>query len=355
MLGIDRRAARYTWTVALVVLLLWLVYLSRKTLFVFVLSLLFAYLLMPLVDLLDRLLRTRTRTRTPALALAYLLFVGLLVLAGFQIGTRVVEQANTLAAELPGLIAKWQNPAPAPAGGFEALRRHVLERIGRELAASGQQILASLPKAGARFLMLASDAVYVIVIPVLAFFFLKDVRLLRERFLAAIGEGPRRGALVALMADVHLLLVHYMRALMILGAATFVAYGICMTIVGVPYTILLAVVAALLEFIPIMGPLVAAVIIVAVTLASGAGFLPMLIFMGVYRLFQDYVLAPLIMGHGVWMHPLLVLFGVFAGAEIAGIPGAFLSVPVLALLRVFLLHYRALRAATAGVKPASGA
>ena len=54
MLGIERSAARYTWTAAMVLLLLWLVYLLRVTLFVFALALLFAYLLSPLVDLLDR-------------------------------------------------------------------------------------------------------------------------------------------------------------------------------------------------------------------------------------------------------------------------------------------------------------
>ena len=349
MLGIDRRAARYTWTVALFVLLLWLVYLVRKTLFVFVLSLLFAYLLAPLVDLLDRLLPKRARTRTPALALAYLLFVGLLVLGGFQIGARVVEQGNMLAAQFPALVEKLQQPAAGPASGFEAVRRQVLERVGQAIKASGQEILASLPKAGAKFLTLASDAVYVIVIPIVAFFFLKDVGSLRERLLGAIAEGPERAMLENLMADVHLLLVHYMRALMILSAATFATYGVCLAIVGVPYAILLAVLAALLEFIPMIGPLAAAVIIAIVTLASGANVVPILIFMGVYRLFQDYVLAPQVMGHGIEMHPLLVLFGVFAGAEIAGIPGAFLSVPVLALVRIFFLRYRALRAATPGV------
>ena len=92
MLGIDRNAARSTWTAALVVALLVLVYLARTTLFVFVLAVLFAYLLSPLVNLLDRFFPTRTRT--PALALAYVIFVGVAVLAGFQIGSRVVDQAK---------------------------------------------------------------------------------------------------------------------------------------------------------------------------------------------------------------------------------------------------------------------
>src|ERR1035438_4379325 len=100
MLGIERSAARCTWTAAVVLLLLWLVYQLRVTLFVFAVALLFAYLLSPLVNLLDRAI-PRKGTRTLALALAYAIFIGAVVLLGIQIGTRVVSQAQTLAARLP--------------------------------------------------------------------------------------------------------------------------------------------------------------------------------------------------------------------------------------------------------------
>src|SRR5215831_12257763 len=112
MLGIDRRAARYAWTVALTVLALCLIYLVRKTLFVFVLALLFAYLLSPLVNVLDRYLPT-SRTRTPALALAYIIFVGAVVFLGAQIGSRVVDEATALGKKFPDMIKKWEQPAPA--------------------------------------------------------------------------------------------------------------------------------------------------------------------------------------------------------------------------------------------------
>ena len=93
MLGIERAAARYTWSAAIVLLVLYLVYLLRSTLFVFALALLFAYLLSPLVDLLDHAI-PRKGTRTLALTLAYLIFVGAVVLIATQIGTRVVAQAH---------------------------------------------------------------------------------------------------------------------------------------------------------------------------------------------------------------------------------------------------------------------
>jgi predicted PurR-regulated permease PerM len=65
-----------------------------------------------------------------------------------------------------------------------------------------------------------------------------------------------------------------------------------------------------------------------------------LIFLIVYRLFQDYVLSPYLMSSGVELHPLLVLFGVLAGEQVAGIPGMFFSVPVIAALRILFIRTR---------------
>src|SRR5206468_801068 len=104
--GIDSRAARVTWDAVLVVLLLVLVYLIRSTLFIFTLALLFAYLLYPLVNLIDRSLPGRG-TRNAALALAYVISVGLFVLVVIQIGSNVVAQANALAKRFPEIVAQW--------------------------------------------------------------------------------------------------------------------------------------------------------------------------------------------------------------------------------------------------------
>ena len=85
---------------------------------------------------------------------------------------------------------------------------------------------------------------------------------------------------------------------------------------------------------------------------SGAPIAAILIFLAAYRMLQDYVVSPHLMGHGVELHPLLVLFGVFAGAEVAGIAGTFLSVPVLALARIVYMHIRKARiSAGVAVRP----
>jgi predicted PurR-regulated permease PerM len=336
MLGIDRSAARYTWTAALVVLLLWLVYLVRGTLFIFILALLFAYLISPLVNLIDRIL-PGSRTRTLALGLAYVIFVAAIVLLGTQIGSRVVEQATSLKSTFPNTVAGWVQPA---AGSFEA---QVVDRVRAEVAKRSSDLISALPQFGVKFLAVASNLIYVVLIPILAFFFLKDASLIRQHILDLVEEGSRRALLDDVLADVNLLLAHYMRALVLLSAATFTVYSIFFSMMRVPYGILLAVLGGLLEFIPTVGPLTAGLTILLVAWVSGAHVLAVLIFLVGYRVFQDYVAAPHLMGRGVELHPLLLLFGVFAGAEVAGIAGAFLSVPVLALVRILYRRFRKAR------------
>ena len=344
MLGIDGRAARYTWTGALVLLLLCLVYLVRTTLFIFILALLFAYLLSPLVDLLDCFLPTRTRT--PALALAYVIFVGLVVLAAIQIGSRVVDQAKAFAADFPNRIAELEKPSPDLPQAINNFKAQMIERVREQIAEGSSDLYSAMARAGLKFITVASDLIYIVIIPILAFFFLKDAGLMRQHILDLVDQGPRRELLEDVVADVHLLLAHYMRALVLLSLAAFTAYSIAFAIIGVPYAILLGALAGLLEFIPMLGPLVAAVAILVVAAVAGAHVLVVFIFILSYRVFQDYILSPHLMGQGVEVHPLLVLFGVFAGAEIAGIAGTFLSVPVLALARIVYLRIRKERLAT---------
>jgi predicted PurR-regulated permease PerM len=342
MLGIDRRAASYTLTSALVLLLLYLIYLVRSTLFIFTLALLFAYLLSPLVNALDRLL-PRSSTRAPALALAYIIFLGIVVFIGIEIGNRVVEQAKALNAKLPQMIESLKSPTPGAPQAANSLKAQIAEKIRSEVAERSGDLISWLASAGVKFVTVASGVIYIVIIPILGFFFLKDAGEIRQHLLDLVPVGSRRELLDDVMADVHLLLAHYMRALVMLALAAFTSYGIFFTVTGIPFGILLAVFAGLLEFIPMVGPLTAAVTIIVVTGVSGGPVLAILIFLAVYRVIQDYIISPHLMGQGIELHPLLVLFGVFAGAEIAGIAGTFLSVPVLAMVRILYIRIRRAR------------
>jgi predicted PurR-regulated permease PerM len=327
MLGFDSRAARWTWTAVLVLLGIWLVYLLRSTLFLFMLAVLFAYLLAPLVNLIDRILPGK-RSRTAALALAYVLVVGLVVLGATLIGSRVVQQANLLAQTFPNTLKGWE----------AAFQDRVPDSMKTELNTRVNDILGSLPSYGLKFLALLGNLIYLVIIPILAFLCLKDGALVRQHILSLMEPGPQRKLLDNILADMDLVLAHYMRALVMLSATTFTCYSIFLTIVGVPYGILLGVLAGMLEFIPVVGPLAAGIVALVIGGATSGHWIALLIFLVIFRMFQDYVASPHLMGQGVELHPLLVLFGVFAGAELAGVAGSFLSVPVLALARVLYLR-----------------
>jgi len=344
VLGIDRQAARYTWTAALVLILLWLVYEVRSTVFVFILAILFAYLLSPLVNFLNRVLPSRTRT--PGLALAYVIFVAAVVFIGIKIGSTIAEQAKAFEKDLPNRIAAFEQPNPKLPDAINTLKKQALDKLREGIVTGGGDVFSTMAQAGVKFLSVASDLIFVVVIPILSFFFLKEGETIREHVLEMIGEGPKRELLDEVMADVHLLLLHYMRALVVLSVAAFTAYSIFFSIMGVPYSVLLAALAGVFEFIPMVGPLASSVMIVLVSAISGSHALAVLFFLLTYRVFQDYILSPHLMGQGVEVHPLLVLFGVFAGAEVAGIPGTFLSVPILALVRILYRRIRKSRMAT---------
>src|SRR5579872_198819 len=263
MLGIDRNAARYTFTAALVIHLFFLVYTVRSTLFIFTLALLLAYLLSPLVNALDRLLPWK-RTRTPALALSYILFIGLLVLIGSQIGARVVQQATELRDRFPTMIGSLKTPSTSAPPAVNNAKSEIADKVLGEVYKRSGDLISLLPAMGIKLVTVAANAIYLVIIPILSFFFLKDGAEIRQHLLDLLPDGPRRALMDDVMEDIHLLLAHYMRALVVLAVAAFTAYTIFFSIAGIPYSILLAALAGMLEFIPMVGPLTAAVVITIV-------------------------------------------------------------------------------------------
>jgi predicted PurR-regulated permease PerM len=334
LLGLDSRAARYTWTVVFVLLLVGMLYLIRQTLFIFVVALLFAYLLWPLVKFLDRWLPGRSKVL--ALTIVYLAIVGILIVMGIALGSRVVQEANSLAARLPDLLAGFQ-PQMAPAASHYVLplKMTVISTVKQQLANHSRDILAWLSNAALGVMSRAGNLIFFILVPILSFFFLKDGREMLSSAVGILAAGARRDMVERIAADLHVLLAQYMRALVLLGVVASLAYGLFFSLIGVPYGILLAAAAFPLEFIPMVGPLVGAVIVLLVAGLNGSHhLLAVFVFLIAFRFLQDYVVSPQLLSAGMKLHPLLVIFGVLAGGSIAGVAGCFLSVPVLATLRI---------------------
>lgn len=330
MLGIDPKAARVTWTAALTLLLLAAIYAIRGTLVVFSVAVLFAYLLDPLVEQIGR--RFPGRSRTPALALACLILIGLLASIGIAIGSRVADEARELVAQPPdvrGFLARLQLAHPSLSPWIEAAQGRIRDQLG--------EIVSAAPRMSLRVLAASANLIDLVVIPILSFFILKDGRRIQESFLELFGEGDSRRNAGRIFGEVHDLLLQYMRALFLLCCSVLLVFSVVLGLMGVPYALLLSSIAFLCEFVPLVGPIASAAVILAV---SAIGAYPhvwwVAAFLALFRLLQDYVISPRLMSRGVELHPLLVMFGVFAGAEIGGVAGVFLSVPLLALARLLL-------------------
>jgi predicted PurR-regulated permease PerM len=103
----------------------------------------------------------------------------------------------------------------------------------------------------------------------------------------------------------------------------------------------LGLIAGIFEFVPLVGPLTVAILAALLGLLHSGLWvaLMVLMFLGVLRVVQDYVIYPRIIGTGIHLHPLAVIFAILAGAEIAGIAGIFLAIPVIAILTVTYRHW----------------
>ena len=131
------------------------------------------------------------------------------------------------------------------------------------------------------------------------------------------------------------MLAQYIRAQLILAALAMVAYITFLSIVRFPYSLVLGVIAGVLEFIPFVGPAITAVLLAGIGFFSGyPHWILVLVFVGVWRLIQDYINTPYFMSEGLQLHPLAAIFGILVGGEVFGIAGMFLSIPVIAGLRI---------------------
>jgi predicted PurR-regulated permease PerM len=344
VLGIDPKAARIAWTIFLLGLLLATAYAVRETLAVFVIALLFAYLLMPLVGFVERVTPRQVSPRL-ALAIVYLALVGAIVSLALTLGARLADEANSLAMRLPDLVKnpEWMQKFPLPSW-LEPARAGIIQKVEGQLSSGGEQILPYIRGLGGQLVSGAKYALYLVLTPILAFFFLKDGASIRDEFVAALVEERQRPMVDNILEDINLLLGEYIRALVLLAAASFAANGLFLASSGAPYAVLLAGVAGLGEFVPVVGPAFGGLIIVLVTGLSGySHVLLYLLFWVLYRMAQDYILSPYLMSKGVQLNPMLVLFGVLAGDRIAGVLGMFLSVPALAILRVMFIRLRRVR------------
>jgi predicted PurR-regulated permease PerM len=333
---IDTRTARALVTTLLFALGLGFVYIARRTLIAFLFAIFFAYLVDPAVSRLQKWARSRGR----AIAAIYLLFVLSVGTLLFLVGPRTAREARRLGESWPTLLDRVTSGDLAndigKSRGWSGETTQLLQR-----ALADPRLASVAQQAGIRVAEVARQAWLLIFVPILAIFFLKDGRGFSEVGLSLVQSRPQREFLQDVLADLNQMLAQFIRAQLELAALSLVVYISFMSAMGVPYALVLGTAGGMMEFIPVVGPLVAGVVIMAVAmLLSYSHWLVLLIFLIAWRMVQDYVVAPRIMGHNMELHPLGAIFGVLAGGEIAGVLGIYLSIPVMASLRIVWRRWR---------------
>lgn len=338
MLLTDTRTARVLVTVLLFALGLGFLYVARATLIAFLFAIFFAYLMSPLVANLEKVLKGRGR----AIAVIYTLLLALVVVFFVLVGPKVTREGARLGQSLPSMLSKLSSGEFTERIGANHGWSETSTKFVQSFLTSHQQDITDLAqRVGIRIADVAKQAWLLFIVPLLSIFFLKDGRVFSGFLLSTIQSRPQREFLENVLNDLNHMLAHFIRAQLILAALTLLVYSAFLSLVRAPNPLVLGTLGGMLEFIPVVGPLVGALTIMVVALVTGyPHWLVLLVFLGGWRLMQDYVSSPRIMGESMELHPLAAIFGVMAGGEVAGILGIYLSIPVMASLRIVFRRWR---------------
>lgn len=348
----DARTARVLATLLLFALILAFIGLAWKTLVTFLFAILFAYLLEPVIASMEK----RFHMHRGLAVLVLYLVLGLLIVGFFlAIGPHIMRAAAQLSNVAPDLQQKLlSGEFVRRLGQQHGWSAEAQERVHRFLLQHQTTIMGWIQDLLRDLAGLAANAIWVALIPILAVFFLLSGERYSAAFLEQVARRRQRAFAATLFHDIHDVLASYIRAQIILTALGTGIYLTGFLLLRLPYAITVGVAAGMLEFIPVVGPLIGVIGIFLVAFLTGYHHLWLLaVFVGGQRLLQDYVNAPHIMGNQVQLNSLAVLFGVLAGGELGGIIGVYLSIPIMATVRVGWVRWREFRDSQSVVVPSA--
>jgi len=321
-----------------------LLYGLGRVVLVLVLAMFFAYLIAPLVASVERPLRAagtpRRLSRGAAVGLVYVALSGAAWGGAAMLLPTVSQQVGEAVSQAPGYAQSLRTWQRGWSRAYERLKLPIelRRRIDESLLDAGDRAVARVRESVIAGIGALSYLPWLVLIPVLAFFLLKDAESLRQAALNALPQRFR-GRGYRLFEELNTTLAAYIRAQLLACVLVGAACGLGFAALGLPYAALLGVLAGVLEFIPLVGPLVMA----AIAGSLAALHAPMLAlwstgFLAIIRVIEDYAVYPRLMARGIRLHPLAVILAVLAGLELGGVAGIFLAIPVVAALSVAWRH-----------------
>lgn len=302
-----------------------------------------AYLFEPGIETLQR--RGMARGRAYIIIFA-IVSIGLITLLSFAPAWLKVEQpagsTQTLEDRLKAQLGDLEGWANSQLPMLSSIR--VSERIGTQAVGVAEHLITSLPS------LLTSFIVNLILVPIIAYFMVRDGRTLRRRIVALV---PNR------YFEMSLIMFHrideqiggYLRGrlieCMLVGVTQMLLMGIASVIVAQPQILLISIVCGLTNMIPYAGPLMGTAFGVfyyfALGLPSGS-IVALLIIAAVAHLIDNIVIAPAVLSHNVDLHPLTVALVLVIGGEVLGVLGLLIAIPVASTIKVvaqeFYVNYQ---------------
>lgn len=336
------------WIVALVLLIL-VLWLLSPILLPFIAGLVLAYFLDPVADALERLGLPRLVATAAILLLSILLLVliGLLVVP--VLGDQIVKFAGDLPSLMQSLLARFNDVAPqwikdAIAKSGADIQGSISDIAGKA-AGWTATLLASIWSGGMALVNILS---LLVVTPIVAFYLLADW----DHLVAKVdGWLPRDHAVAirAIFSDINLALAGFIRGQGTVCLLLGMFYALALSIAGLKFGLVIGLAAGLLSFIPYVGALVGGLVAIGVGLVQfWPDFTSILIVIGVFaagQFIEGNFLSPKLVGGSVGLHPVWLMFALFAFGYLFGFVGLLLAVPLAAaagvLVRFALNQYLA--------------
>ena len=323
----------------------WVIWLLGPILTPFVLALALAWLGDPLVDRIE----ATGRSRNTGVVLVFVAMILLITAALLILVPMIERQIATLVAAIPQ-AQQWLMQTGIPwfeqKTGLEIMQWMDPDRLIEWVRSHWQQaggfaktFFGYVQRSG---FTMVTWVVNILLLPILAFYFLRDWDKLVERVASMI---PRNhvGTITKLARESDEVLGAFIRGQFLVMIALGVVYAAGLSLVGLKLGLLIGLVAGLISFIPYLGATTGIVMAVAAALVQAQGFdLKLLILVGIVftvgQLLESYVLTPRIVGDKIGLHPVAVIFAVMAGGQLFGFLGMLLALPVAAVSNVLLRY-----------------
>jgi predicted PurR-regulated permease PerM len=305
-------------------------------LFPFLVAGLITYLLHPLVEKIHEM----GIHRGLAVVIIYSLFFGGIGFALYKGIPVFVKQIRDLAENLPYFANQYRYWLESIQDQTSRWPMGIHERIEDGIVGFEKRLETLLSTVLTSMVNILNSLFVIAIIPFIAFYMLKDINVLKK---AAWYLTPRkwRQQGILFLRDVNSSLGSYIRGQLLVCVLIGTISAILFWVVKMNYPLLLGFIIGVTNVIPYFGPVIGAIpaVIIAATISVKMVIFVVIIIFALQFL-EGNILSPLIVGKSLHMHPLMIMFALLAGGEVAGVIGLILAVPILAILKVAIIHAR---------------